>query len=317
MDNNTTLGEPRSSNETPVAHLTNKPLVSVGIPFFNCEKCILDAIRSIFAQTYANWELILVDDGSSDQGLELANSISDPRVRVLPPDGKNKKLAARLNQISAAANGQYIARMDADDLCHPERIERQLGFLIDNPDIDVVGSSSCILGIDGLPASKMIVENDHQQMFSRKFTKGVSIVHPSIMAKTGWFRKWPYDESNLRSEDYELWLRTEDDCLFANIPDILYFTNEYRSYSLKKYAHSKNTRAKIIWKYASKEQGYVRACYYSGRAYTQVCIHLLARILGFSEKLIQRRYSDISENEKYATNEILYTIKNSTISTHE
>src|SRR5690554_4188978 len=91
------------------------PSVSIGIPFFNAEAYLLDAIKSVFAQTHQNWELILLDDGSTDRSLEIARSIDDPRVRVYS-DGQNKHLAARLNEIARLARYEYLARMDADDL---------------------------------------------------------------------------------------------------------------------------------------------------------------------------------------------------------
>ena len=105
------------------------PPISIGIPFFNAERFLLDSIRSVFAQTHQDWELILVDDGSTDRSLEIAQSIADPRVSVYS-DGKNKKLAARLNQIHTLAKFDFIARMDADDLMATDRIRRQLTFLV-------------------------------------------------------------------------------------------------------------------------------------------------------------------------------------------
>src|SRR5699024_12652561 len=78
------------------------PAISIGLPFYNAEEFLLDSIKSIFAQTYQNWELILIDDGSTDNSLSIAQSIDDPRVRLYS-DGKNKKLAARLNEIAKLA----------------------------------------------------------------------------------------------------------------------------------------------------------------------------------------------------------------------
>jgi len=104
-----------------------KPLVSVGIPFLNPGPYLDLAVRSVFAQTYPNWELILVDDGSTDGSYERATAIQDPRVRVLR-DGQNKGLPARLNEIVRLAKGELVARMDADDAMHPLRLAKQVGF---------------------------------------------------------------------------------------------------------------------------------------------------------------------------------------------
>jgi len=82
--------------------------VTIGLPFYNAEKYLTDAIRAVFAQTHQHWELILIDDGSTDGSLKIAKSVQDPRVRVYS-DGKNKKLAARLNEITKLAKYEYIA----------------------------------------------------------------------------------------------------------------------------------------------------------------------------------------------------------------
>ncbi len=285
------------------------PLVSVGIPFLNCEECLLNSVRSIFAQTYTNWELILVDDGSTDRSLDIARSIDDPRVRVLPPDGKNRRLPARLNQITGAAKGDYIARMDADDMCHPERLARQVEFLQAHPDVDVVGTSSCILGHNQQPAATLIVAQTHEEIFKDKFKSGISIVHPSIMGKAEWFCKWSYDENNIRCEDYELWMRSCKNSVFANIPDILYFTNEFCSYALSKYAKSKHTGAKVIWRHAPAEIGRFAAAYYAGRRYLQIGLYVGAKILGLHDKLISRRYSPITTKEKSQISAVLGSIR--------
>src|SRR5690606_22420882 len=110
----------------------------------------VDAIRSVFVQTHSNWELILIDDGSTDQSLDLALKIRDSRVRVIS-DGKHKGLPTRLNEITASASGEYIARMDADDVMHPERLEKQVKFLLSHPSCDVVGTGVFFIDKNGTP----------------------------------------------------------------------------------------------------------------------------------------------------------------------
>lgn len=119
-------------------------LVSIGLPVYNCEKTVLGTINSIISQTYENWELIIVDDGSSDTSLDVINSIKDARIKVYS-DGENKGLPYRLNQIAKLAKGEYIARMDSDDLMHPERIAVQIKYLQGNPNIDLIGSGAYII----------------------------------------------------------------------------------------------------------------------------------------------------------------------------
>src|SRR5215207_5701854 len=117
------------------------PRVTIGLPFYNAANTLASAVRSVFAQTYHDWELILVNDGSSDRSLEIADAVKDPRIRVMS-DGRNKGLAARLNEITSSACGRYIARMDADDLMHPDRLARQVALLQTRPRVDVVGTAT-------------------------------------------------------------------------------------------------------------------------------------------------------------------------------
>src|SRR5271165_2292928 len=108
------------------------PLVSVLLPARNSAPTLALALRSVLAQTYAHWELLLLDDGSSDGTVELARGIADPRIRLLA-DGRWQGLGARLNQGLAAAQGELIARLDADDLAFPERFARQVEYLYKHP----------------------------------------------------------------------------------------------------------------------------------------------------------------------------------------
>jgi glycosyltransferase involved in cell wall biosynthesis len=87
-----------------------QPLVSIGMPVFNCERTLSTAIQSILNQTYSNWELIIIDDGSRDKTLEVANSFRDPRIEVIN-DGQNQRLPIRLNQAIALSRGKYFARI--------------------------------------------------------------------------------------------------------------------------------------------------------------------------------------------------------------
>ena len=98
------------------------------MPFRNAERTIAASIRSILRQSYMDWELILCDDGSEDESRALACSFHDPRIEVWG-DGRSLQLGARLNECIGRARGEYFARMDADDIAYPLRLEKQLRFL--------------------------------------------------------------------------------------------------------------------------------------------------------------------------------------------
>ncbi len=285
------------------------PLVSVGISFLNSQSCLLDAARSIFAQTYTNWELILVDDGSTDNSLELALSIDDPRVRVLPSDGENKKLPARLNQITQAARGKYIARMDADDLSHPNRLARQVEFLESHKDVDVVGTSMYLVGTAGEPESKIIVPTEHEMIIRNKFIKCVSMAHATVMGKAKWFRRWPYNESNIRNEDQELWLRSISESVFANVTEPLYLYDVFTSFSLTNYVRAKHTAARRVWKYAFAEIGLLKAAYCVAHRYGQIALFLTCSLFGLSDLLVRRRYCSLSSEEREEASVVVELIR--------
>ncbi len=283
------------------------PLVTVGIPFFNNENHLLDAIRSIFAQTYSNWELILVDDGSTDNSLEIAKSIDDSRVRVVS-DGANRKLPSRLNQIVSLARGEYIARMDADDLSHPQRFAKELDFLNDHKDIDVVGTCMYILGPAGQPESKIVVPTKHELITRNKF-KRVSMAHATVMARAKWFRRWPYDEKYPRTQDWRLWLCSMSNTVFDNIPEPLYLCNAFTSFSLSKCAKSKHSAAKTVLEYASAEAGWLRAGYYAGRLYAQIAVYAALNLFGSAHFLVRRRYRPLTSQEVQQANAAMELIK--------
>src|SRR4051794_36827493 len=115
------------------------PLVSIGMPVRNNEKTLGVAVRSIVRQTYPQWELLLINDGSTDGTLEVARGFCDERIRVID-EPESRGLPARLNQAVAAARGEYFARMDGDDLSYPERLERQVAYLQAHPEVDLVGA---------------------------------------------------------------------------------------------------------------------------------------------------------------------------------
>ncbi|MEI8597180.1 glycosyltransferase family A protein [Vibrio sp. M60_M31a] len=116
--------------------------LTIGIPFYNPGEYFFDSIKSILLQSFNDFELILIDDGSSDDSLTVAKSFSDPRI-VVVSDNLNLGLPARLNQIVNLSRGEYIARMDADDLVSLERLVKQVQFLDENPDIDIVSTGIC------------------------------------------------------------------------------------------------------------------------------------------------------------------------------
>ena len=124
------------------------PAVSIGLTFYNNVDTLTDALRSIFAQSFQDWELIVVDDNSTDGSYERVKSVKDPRVRVFREKEKKCFIAA-LNQMTQLSKGRYYARMDADDMMHPERLSKQFEYLKTHPEIDVVDTLMCSMDQEG------------------------------------------------------------------------------------------------------------------------------------------------------------------------
>ena len=224
-------------------------MITIGIPFLNAEPYLADAIRSVLVQTFQDWELILVDDGSTDNSLQIAKQFADidKRIRVIS-DGKNKRLPARLNQIICEAKGDYIARMDADDLISPKRIQQQYDFLQANPNLDLVSTGLLslkddltLVGYRGTGANKTISMLD-------AFLGTTGIIHASVVAKKSWYVRNQYNENNRLAEDYELWQKAylNEDLKVGFIDLPLYYYREESSITLPKLLKAYNTQIKVI-----------------------------------------------------------------------
>ena len=203
------------------------PFVSIGIPFYNAEATLLDAVRSVFAQTHPNWELILLDDGSTDRSLEVARSIDDPRVRVYS-DGRNKRLAARLNEIVRLARFDFVARMDADDLMSRDRIAQQLRVLSGDDELDLVSAGVVSMSDGYEPLGMRCVAKDHRISTKAVLAGGSGIVHAAVLGRRDWFLRNSYDESLKVNQDANLWIRAyaTRDLKVRVLPEPLYYYRE-------------------------------------------------------------------------------------------
>jgi glycosyltransferase involved in cell wall biosynthesis len=195
------------------------PRITVGIPFFDEEKYLSGAIRSVLAQTVTDLEVLLVDDGSTDRSLEIARSFDDPRVVVLS-DGKRRHLPARLNEIALRARANLVARMDADDVAHPQRLARQVEVLEKDPSLDVVGTWAALVDDNGEVLA--VCEVSPEPASARTALERGLIPHATMLARRSWLRANPYDEALTRAEDRDLWCRTVTTSRYGVVPSPLY-----------------------------------------------------------------------------------------------
>lgn len=226
--------------------------VTIGIPFRNDRRTLPLAIRSVFAQDYNDWELILVDDGSTDGSLEVARSIIDRRVRVMS-DGTNLGLPVRLNQIAREAAGHYLARMDADDAMHPSRIGRQVRALDSESLVQVVASRAYVLDSEGVVRGQY-QERDLPVRPADCLRNGI-ITHPTVMGRTSWFLAHPYDARFRKGQDKELWCRAFVPTAFIKLTEPLLFYRTVGNVPFRKYWQTRRYDRLVARMYARQFVG--------------------------------------------------------------
>ena len=197
----------------------DSPLVTIGLSVYNGSATLADAVNSIRAQTYENWELILIDDGSRDESVCIAKSFPDARIVALS-DGKNKGLPARLNEAVARAKGKYFCRMDQDDIAFPQRLARQVEFLEAQPDVDLIASSVAVFRDDGSLTGVIEVEQSHEAIGHHPW-KGFYFPHPTWMGKKSWFTAHRYVHTADGAEDQLLLYSAFETSRFAGLREVL------------------------------------------------------------------------------------------------
>ncbi len=187
---------------------------------YNASGTIDLALRSILTQTYQNWELIVVDDGSTDRTAESVSHVQDSRIRFIQEPSGNMGLAARLNQCVRLAKGQYVARMDADDVAYPQRLERQVQFLEAHREIDLLGTGAVIFRGKGEIVGCYPTASSHETICRRPWW-GFPLAHPTWMGKRAWFLSHPYSDEDTRCEDQVLLLHSFTHSRFAALEEVL------------------------------------------------------------------------------------------------
>jgi glycosyltransferase involved in cell wall biosynthesis len=208
----------------------NVPAVSVILPAYNCEKYIAKAIVSVLHQTFTDFEFIIINDGSTDKTEFAIRAFSDPRIIYLK-NPTNKGLVFTLNRCIGIAKGKYIARMDADDICLPERLAKQKSFLDQNENIGVVATT--IEFINDQEEKTGSWELDRKTITSKQIKDQLlfknCIAHPSVMMRARVLKELKYNEKQKNIEDYDLWLRVLNRGISIakiNEPLLLYRTHE-------------------------------------------------------------------------------------------
>jgi len=288
-----------------------KPLVTVVMPAYNAEQFVAEAIESVLAQTFTNFVLLIINDGSTDSTPNIIQSYAKKDSRIKIVNQANKGLVNSLNQGIRLANTKYIARQDADDKSSPERLQKQVSFLENHPGTVIVGSSVEVIDEKSRKVHRHAVllhdpELRQELLVRSPFAHGSVIFRRQAALEAG-----VYDKSAWPVEDYDLWLRLSLHGKMANIDDYLYFYREHGDSVSLKNAQLQKKWGELIRQKAWRERQRL----------------LPNKKLGLSSysslKLGQNRIERIVDNAVFAAREALrngdkkYAVKSlSMVSTH-
>ena len=195
-----------------------KPRVTVLMPVYNAASYVAAAMESILSQTYRDFEFLIIDDGSTDQSTQIISACDDPRIRFHTND-QNLGITRTLNKGLDLARGEYIVRMDADDISLPKRLERQVAFMDSNPDVGVCGTWFETFGESVGVCRIPVAPEDVQAHLLFHNT----LAHPASCFRRQTFieKGLRYDEQYLHAEDFKLWQRASEHFPIANIAEVL------------------------------------------------------------------------------------------------
>lgn len=200
------------------------PVISVIMPVYNAEKYLGEAIQSILDQTFRDLEFIIINDGSTDKSLNIINGYARKDDRVVVIDRENRGIVATLNEGIESAKGKYIARMDADDISLPIRLEKQLE-LMGKENLDICGSHYFLINNNGDINGLNLTPLSHETCFITLGSK-VPFAHPSVMIRKDYLlnNDLKYGQSEYKiAEDFDLWMRMyEKGARFGSVNEVLF-----------------------------------------------------------------------------------------------
>jgi len=209
------------------------PLVTVLMSVYNGQRFLGEAIESILAQSLQDFEFIIIDDASTDDSRVVAQSYHDQRIKILT-NPENMRLAASLNRGIHLARGKYIARMDADDISLPQRLEKQAAYMENHPEIGVSGTwLECFGDMGGVwdyPTDPAIIRTG--LLFQNQLGHPTVIMRRDLILRHGLF----YDPDYIEAEDYKLWARCARHFLLGNLGEVLLMYRWHESQASRAHA---------------------------------------------------------------------------------
>ena len=261
----------------------SQPLVSVIMSMRNSAATVGVAVRSVQLQTLKDWELIVIDDGSADQSSSVVSAFDDPRIRLVR-EASSAGLARRLNQAVAMSRGDFIARMDADDICFPERLARQVARLRQDPQLDLLGCGAVVF-TDSELVGELPIGLSHLEIAARPF-HGFPLPHPTWCGRAAWFHDNPYDPELKYAEDQDLLLRTFRKSRLGALETVLFGYRQNRL-ALGKLVPGRRTFMGSQWRYGRRSGELLPALTGIATHLAKTAVDIVTIGLGFN-RLMQR-----------------------------
>ena len=248
-------------------------------------------VRSVLAQTLRDWELIVIDNGSSDQSSAIVEGFRDERIRLIR-ESFTATLAARLNQAVSLSKGEFIARMDSDDICFPERLTRQVARLREDPHLDLIRCGVVVFTSSGELVGEMPVGLDHRDIVARPFV-GFPFPHPTWCGRASWFRNNPYDAKLRYAEDQDLLLRSFRHSRFGGLDEVLLGYRQDQL-ALKKLIPGRVTFARSAWRNGMATGEVFPALAGIASHVVKGVTDVATLALGFNRQMQSRRFKPVS-----------------------
>lgn len=285
---------------------TPHPQISVIMPFYNAERFIGESIESILAQTFSDFELIAIDDGSADTSAEIVRSYMarDKRI-ILLRNEQNLGIARTRNRGIHVARGQFIAFMDADDYSAPERLERQLEFFRQHPEVDICGSFYTAFEGEGSRDSGECCQrptSPDEIRLSIFFLDPLGM--PTVMLRSDTFKRAGHLFQTCAAEDYQLWADLSDRLTMANIPEsLVYYRCWEEQISTRRHEQLVASALEVQCGLLERRLG-IRLSDNEARIYSHFTLRpeaLKPQELAFFRRLLLRIYRACRRRESYPT----------------
>lgn len=263
--------------------LDGPPAASVLLPVYNAGQHLVQAVESVLNQTFQNFEVLLLNDGSTDNSLQVLESFAsiDRRCRIY--SWPNRGLFATLNAGLELAEAEFIIRMDQDDVCRPQRFEKQIFYMRQHPECVVVGSRVLFIDANGMPIFEVLDRYTHEEIERALLSRQLGIAHPAaIIRRSALEAIGGYRPDYTHAEELDLFLRLAEVGRLANLPEVLLDYRQHFASSSYKY---------VIEQSVSARNAVLDACKRRGIAWDDVERNMASPVLPQTRSDVHRKWA--------------------------